>query len=78
MTLKRSSTPTIDLRGPEGNALVLLGLASRTMRGLDYDDVRADEIIAEMGSGDYFNLVEVFEREFGEYFDIIFPDDWDI
>jgi len=80
MTLRqrnRNALPILDLNGPEGNAFGLLGLANRCMRELDYDDVRCQEIKAEMKSGDYRNLVEVFEREFGEYFDIILPDSWD-
>lgn len=78
MTMRRSnSTTTIDLTGPEGNAFALIGCARRAMRELDYDQVRIDEVIAEMTSADYYTLVDVFERELGEYFDIIVPDDWE-
>lgn len=79
MTLKKAGgIPTLDLRGPEGNAFGLLGLARRTMMDLDYDKVRLDEVMAEMTAGDYTEMVEVFEREFSEYFDIIVPDDWEV
>ena len=54
----------IDLNGPEGNAFVLLGYASRFARDLDLD---ADTILNEMKSGDYENLLEVFDREFGSF-----------
>lgn len=79
MTLRKDKAygTTIDLRGPQGNAFGLLGTAQRAMKDLDYDRVRIDEVMAEMTSGDYHNLVEVFERELGEYFDIIVPDDWE-
>lgn len=54
----------IDLTGPEGNAFVLLSYASSFADQLDLD---AEAIIAEMKSGDYENLIEVFDREFGSF-----------
>jgi hypothetical protein len=54
----------VDLTGPEGNAFCLLGKAKRYAKQLGKD---ADAIAEEMMSGDYENLVEVFEREFGEF-----------
>ena len=59
-----SSEIVIDLTGPEGNAFVLLGYASRfaKMLGLDWNSLRE-----EMTSGDYENLVSVFDREFGSF-----------
>lgn len=53
---------TIDLTGPEGNAFVLMGHAKRLARELGIDSA---PIIEEMMSGDYDNLVNVFDREFG-------------
>lgn len=58
------STPVIDLTGPQGNAFVLMGLAGRYARQLGLD---GDMIIAEMKSGNYENLVQVFDRYFGDY-----------
>ena len=58
------STPVIDLTGPQGNAFFLLGQAERYARNLALD---SDSIIAEMKSGNYENLVQVFDRYFGEY-----------
>lgn len=55
---------TIDLTGPEGNAFVLMGYARNWAKQLGRD---ADEIINEMMSGDYDNLVEIFDREFGSF-----------
>jgi len=54
----------IDLSGPDGNAFVLLGTARKLAKQLGRDD---KPIIAEMMSGKYDHLVEVFDREFGEY-----------
>lgn len=54
----------IDLTGPEGNAYVLMGYASRFAKQLNLDD---EKIIDEMKSGDYDNLVEVFEKYFGDF-----------
>jgi len=54
----------IDLSGPQGNAHCLIATAARLCResGLD-----AEPIIEEMRRGDYEQLVEVFEREFGDF-----------
>jgi hypothetical protein len=61
---KKSSKLEIDLTGPDGNAFVLLGYASRlsTHLGLDKQKVQF-----EMTSGDYEHLVETFDKYFGEY-----------
>jgi len=58
------STPVIDLTGPQGNAFFLMGQASRYARQLGLD---SDAILAEMKSSDYENLVQVFDRYFGNY-----------
>ncbi len=54
----------IDLTGPEGNAYVLMGYANRFAKQLGLD---SEEIINEMKSGDYENLVEVFDNYFGAF-----------
>jgi len=60
--------PVIDLDGPAGNAYVLLGYARKFAcdLGLDYEP-----IVKQMMSGDYENLVKVFDDNFGEYVDLI-------
>jgi hypothetical protein len=55
---------TIDLTGPQGNAFYLLGTASNLAKQLG---LNANEIQTEMMSGDYENLLEVFDREFGTF-----------
>ena len=62
-----SSEITIDLTGPEGNAFVLLGYAKRYAKQLGMSGAKAERIIYEMQSGDYENLLNVFDREFGDY-----------
>ena len=54
----------IDLTGPDGNAFVLMGYAKNFARQLDLD---ADVIIKEMRSGDYENLLHVFDNYFGSF-----------
>ena len=54
----------IDLTGPDGNAFVLLGKAKQLARQLGLD---GNAITNEMMSGDYENLIEVFDREFCDF-----------
>tara|TARA_R110000751_G_scaffold50463_2_gene111479 strand:+ start:585 stop:800 length:216 start_codon:yes stop_codon:yes gene_type:complete len=54
----------IDLTGPDGNAFALMGYARRLAKQLGLD---SEEIISNMTSGDYENLLEVFEENFGEF-----------
>lgn len=65
--IREKETPTeivIDLTGPEGNAFVLLGYASRFAEQLNYDK---EKIMKEMKAGDYENLVSVFDSYFGDF-----------
>ena len=61
---ERSGPIVIDLTGPDGNAYVLMGLASRLAKQLGFD---SEIIINDMKSGDYENLLEVFDGNFGDY-----------
>ena len=54
----------IDLTGPQGNAYFLLGTASDLAKQLGLD---GGKIRSEMKSGDYENLLQVFDNYFGEY-----------
>ncbi len=58
------SEVVIDLTGPDGNAFVLMGYAKQFARQLDLDH---KAIIDEMMSGDYENLLSVFDKYFGDY-----------
>ena len=55
---------TIDLTGPQGNAFFLLGTATRLARQLDLNEY---EVLNEMKSGDYENLLQVFDSYFGDF-----------
>ncbi len=54
----------IDLTGPEGNAFCLMGYANKFARQLGLD---GSAITKEMRSGDYENLLKVFDSYFGDY-----------
>tara|TARA_B100001758_G_scaffold230798_1_gene226748 strand:+ start:504 stop:719 length:216 start_codon:yes stop_codon:yes gene_type:complete len=54
----------IDLTGPDGNAFVLIGKAMNFARQLGLD---GNSIKEEMMSGDYENLLEVFDKNFGHF-----------
>lgn len=63
---ERKGPIVIDLTGPDGNAFVLLGMANRWAKQLgkekDWDD-----IYKRATSGDYENLLQVLDGEFGDY-----------
>lgn len=54
----------IDLTGPEGNAFVLLGYATRFAKQLG---LNAESICDEMRESDYEHLVQVFDKHFGHF-----------
>ena len=54
----------IDLTGPQGNAFYLLGTAKNLSKQLDLD---SNKILNEMKSGDYENLIQVFDKNFGMF-----------
>jgi len=61
---KQSLGIEIDLTGPDGNAFVLIGTATKLARQLGLD---SKAIQAEMMKGDYENLVKVFDKHFGHF-----------
>ena len=52
----------IDLTGPDGNAYVILGLAKRLCREFG---IPFKPLANKMTSGDYENLIKVFDDKFG-------------
>ena len=65
-----SSGRVIDLQGPNGNAFALIGHAVDLLRQLD----RRDEVHTmrtDMMSGDYDNLIRIFEKNFGDYVTLV-------
>ena len=61
---QRPNQIIIDLTGPDGNAFALMGYAKRFAKQLGLD---SEEIISKMASGDYENLLEVFDENFGSF-----------
>lgn len=70
---KQIRRPVLDLTGPQGNAFALIGFAQRFQRDLkriDPDFTSFEIIKKEMTSGDYENLIQVFDKYFGNYVDL--------
>jgi hypothetical protein len=61
---KRVTSIEIDLTGPDGNAYALMGYAKSFAKQLG---IESQPIINEMMSGDYENLLKVFDIEFGSF-----------
>jgi hypothetical protein len=57
----------VDLTGEQGNAHYLLCLADLLCKKLDLD---ADKIQDEMMDSDYENLIQVFDKYFGDLVDL--------
>ena len=60
----------IDLHGSQGNAFALMAIAEDFLRQMG----RRDEFRAmrtDMMSGGYDNLLDIFERNFGDYVTLI-------
>lgn len=65
---KQKSGPIIvDLTGPNGNAFSLIALAQNLAKQLGYHPDIRSELTAEMMSGDYENLLQVFDKHFGDF-----------
>jgi len=64
---KKEKRIEIDLTGSQGNAYALLGLARQLAKQLGKSEKEIMGIMMRMKSGDYDNLLKVFEEEFGEY-----------
>jgi len=76
MTLHATTTtrPVIDLNLEIGNVFKLLGLVGTYGKTLGWSAVKIADVKEEMMSDDYPNAVRVFERELGQYVDIIVPE----
>ena len=57
----------IDLSGPKGNAFYLLGYAQKLGRQLEKSEKEIESIQEQMKSGDYENLIKVFDDNFGDF-----------
>ena len=59
--------PYLDLTGPQGNAYYILAEAKSLSKQLGID---FEPILKEMTSGDYENLVQTFDKHFGDFVDL--------
>ena len=59
-----TSTPVIDLTGPQGNAFVLIGYAKTWAKQLNMDWPALQK---ELMSSDYETLLNTLEHHFGNY-----------
>lgn len=76
MTLHAASNtrPVLDLSQPIGNAFHLIGLVSDYGKSLGWSAVKIADIKEEMISvNEYSEVVRIFERELGQFVDIIVP-----
>jgi GTPase len=60
----------IDLQSSQGNAFYLLGLAGELGKKLGLSKTEIKKIQDNMSLTDYEMLVEIFDKNFGEYVDI--------
>lgn len=70
----QESQREIDLEGPDGNAFALMGIFTSTAKQLDYDSDEIKKFTDQMMSGDYTNLVKIFNDHFGKYFTLYTTD----
>ena len=56
--------------GPQGNAFFLLGQAQAFANQLKWSKEELEKVMTEMKTSDYENLIEVFDRNFGDYVDL--------
>ena len=61
------SMPVINLDGPDGNAFALMAYAKRYAREAGYASDEIEYMVAKMRSGNYKNLVKVFDEYFDGY-----------
>ena len=59
--------PVINLDGPDGNAFALMAYAKLYARDVGYASDEIEYMVAKMRSGDYKNLVKVFDEYFDGY-----------
>ena len=64
------SNRVIDLHGPQGNAFALMAQADDFLRQMgrrhEFNAMRT-----EMMSGDYENVIRIFEENFGEFVELV-------
>ena len=61
----------IDISGPDGNVFAIMGAYKNYARQLKHSRQHQEKIIEEMMSGDYDNVLDIFERELGTVITLI-------
>lgn len=77
MAILQLTTPSqlvVDLRGPEGNAYMLIGLAERLGKTLGFSPDQREDIQTRLKSKDYNHLVHVMEHYFGHCVNFVLPE----
>ena len=64
---RQNVRPVVDLKSPQGNAYYLLGYARKLSKQLEINFHLVEQ---EMTSGDYKNLIKVFDEYFGDFVDL--------
>jgi hypothetical protein len=65
----------IDLKGSQGNAFYIMGAGKNLHRDLTREGVELppwEEIRKDMTSSDYNHLIQVFDKYFGSYIDLVY------
>ena len=65
-----SSGRVIDLQGPQGNAFALIATAEDLLSQLNQTHL-FEMMRTEMMSGDYNKLIGIFEKNFGDYVELV-------
>jgi hypothetical protein len=64
---ERQGPIIIDLIGPEGNAFYLIGLALNLAKQIGWSEKAKEKLQDDMMSSDYENLLQVFDKHFGDF-----------
>ena len=65
-----NSGRVIDLQGPQGNAFALIATAEDLLSQLNQTHL-FEMMRTEMMSGDYDKLIGIFEKNFGDYVELV-------
>ena len=71
--MREYKKPVIDLMGTQGNAFAILGIAKNVHRDLKRQGIELPDfkvIQSEMMASNYNNLINIFDKYFGDYVDL--------
>ena len=67
----------VDLRGPQGNAMVLLGLIHRALKDSKLPARTVNEVMKRYTKLSYRQLVHTVDEMFNDTVILVLPDNWD-